>query len=190
MASSTQSFASNHYLLVQCYELAVVDLASSESLEVTFRSSSVVEAIKWRLAEGFVLASGSGHMLAGGPDTFSILVDRTFERDESDQIDFVATVSRVPMVVRSGDRSVWALDNFRVDALDFRHEAPTPAGEPMVVSAVMAGTISLPDIEQKVTLRPGDFVSLRGVKGRVLQLDMGKRVSLQFQGEVSWPRRL
>ncbi len=163
----------------------IVISGNAPQLRVDTDNPTVNVYVSDAVVEGFVLVSGSGRMLAGGPDTSSILVDRTFERDESDQIDFVATASRVPMVVRFGDRSVWALDNFRVDALDFRHEVPTPAGEPMVVSAVMAGTISLPDTEQKVTLRPGDFVSLRGVKGRVLQLDMGKRVSLQFQGEVS-----
>ena len=129
--------------------------------------------------------SGSGQLLAGGPALYDELVDEAFDLEAPEEVEFTAEGRGAPMILRFGDYSPWVLRNLSVEALAFSKEVPTEPGETMAVSAISSGMLTLHDVAQEVALRTGDHLSLSGVNGRVVELELGERISLLFEGRVS-----
>jgi hypothetical protein len=94
-------------------------------------------------------------------------------------------VGAVPVRLQGRLSEPWRLNEIPVQDLGFQQQAPGEPGEVSFVPTITGGTITLPEISRTMTLRENDYVSLRGVHGRVVEMKLEPHIALVFHGTVT-----
>jgi hypothetical protein len=91
----------------------------------------------------------------------------------------------VPARLRASAADRLVLNELHVKGLSFFKETARPNQEPIFVSAIAGGLLSLPDTAETSQLRAGEILSLENVEGTISELLIGRAdLQLVFDGHV------
>ena len=93
----------------------------------------------------------------------------------------------IPARLAFGTMSKWVLNDLRVkDRLSFAFDTQRHPGTTTFISAITGGHLRLSDLGDKVIeLHSGEPLTLKGITGRVTQIEVKDHIRLRFQGNVS-----
>jgi hypothetical protein len=90
----------------------------------------------------------------------------------------------VPVRLRLRPREPWLLRNLYIQELRFTRQIPAAAGDIAFISTIKKGTVTLHDVAASITLQENEPLTLRGVRGRLVELRGNDTLTLQFEGTV------
>jgi hypothetical protein len=94
-------------------------------------------------------------------------------------------VGAVPVRLQGELSESWRLNDIPARDLGFQRQAPGDPGEVSFVPTITGGTITLPEVSRTVTLHENDYVSMRGIRGRVVEMKLEPRIALVFHGTAT-----
>jgi hypothetical protein len=175
-----------------CTLTVTADLATLSALRLQagtrltlerFDPSTVVMFTRGKSALGTLSVAGASRSaLQGSTDGPADARRQVFDIPEP--VEFRTTAAEaVPSRLELPSRDTLLLRNLSIGALSFAQE--TASGETRKFeSTILGGRIVLPAAADTILLRPGDAISLAGLRGRIVALEVGPTIELRFEGHV------
>lgn len=163
-------------------QLSKFNVARDGELTIERGDRSVVISAKGAAFDGVLTVLGVADLEAGSSTTEQFQVAK-LNYPYPEYIKFrTEGKSIVPARLIFHPDEEFALYNLNTSGLSFSREVAAGAGSNVFVSTINRGTVRLSDISQETELHKGEPFVVEGVRGQVVQIQVGEQIMVRFDG--------